>query len=130
LWKRVYEENVPVSQLATTPSLCPTTVNLLRSQGVPSEMLESSTSLTRFSPKGRERLSRNILKVVVKDVHGLRFLEPIEQHSRLVNRIDEEVVIRRIFVARDDEKGQPIDAKEIQKRISTEVVLPAPVSLD
>ncbi|MEY2988114.1 MAG: hypothetical protein RJB13_1635 [Pseudomonadota bacterium] len=130
LWKRVYEENVPVSQVATTPSLCPTTVNLLRSQGTPSEMLESSTSLTRFSPKGRERLSRNILKVVVKDVHGLRFLEPIEQHSRLVNRIDEEVVIRRIFVARDDERGQPIDAKEIQKRISSEVILPAPVSHD
>lgn len=130
LWKRVYEENVPVSQLASTPSLCPTTVNLLRAQGIPSEMLESSTSLTRFSPKGRERLSRNILKVVVKDVHGLRFLEPIEQHSRLVNRIDEEVVIRRIFVARDDENGAAIDAKEIQKRISTEVALPAPVSHD
>lgn len=130
LWKRVYEENIPVSQLATTPSLCPTTVHLLRSQGVPSEMLESSTSLTRFSPKGRERLSRNILKVVVKDVHGLRFLEPIEQHSRLVNRIDEEVVIRRIFVARDDEKGQAIDSKEIQKRISSEVVLPTPSSHD
>jgi HD superfamily phosphohydrolase len=130
LWKRVYEENVPVSQVASTPSLCPTAVHLLRAQGITSETLESSTSLTRFSPKGRDRLSRNLLKVVVKDVHGLRFLEPIEQHSRLVNRIDEEVVIRRIFVARDDENGSVIDAKEIQKRISSEFVFPAPATHD
>jgi len=87
-------------------------------------MLESSTSLTRFSPKGRERQSRNKLKVVIKDVHGLRFLEPIELHSRLVNRLDEEVVIRRIFVAREDDAGKAIDAKEVQKRVSSEVVSP------
>lgn len=124
LWKRVYEENIPLAQLASSPSLCPATVNLLRTQGIPSEMLESSTSLTRFSPKGRERQSRNKLKVVIKDVHGLRFLEPIEMHSRLVNRLDEEVVIRRIFVAREDDTGKAIDAKEVQKRVSSEVVSP------
>jgi hypothetical protein len=87
-------------------------------------MLESSTSLTRFSPKGRDRQSKNKLKVVVKDVHGLRFLEPIEMHSKLVNRMDEEVVIRRIFVAREDDAGGLIDAKEVQKRVSAEVVSP------
>lgn len=126
LWKRVYEESVPVSQIATSPSLCPATVNLLRAQGIPSEMLESSTSLTRFSPKGRDNHSRNKLKVVIKDVHGLRFLEPIEQHSRLVNRLDEELVIRRIFVAREDDSGKLIDAKEVQTRISSEVMTPRP----
>ena len=126
LWKRVYEEIVPVSQVSTPPSLCPATLNLLRAQGVPCEMLESSTSLTRFSPRGRERQSRNKLKVVVKDVHGLRFLEPIELHSRLVNRLDEESVIRRIFVAREDDKGQLIDSKEVQKRVSFQVVMPRP----
>ncbi|MEY4065218.1 MAG: hypothetical protein RIR26_1426 [Pseudomonadota bacterium] len=124
LWKRVYEESVSVSQLSLSPSLCPATVHLLRSQGIPCEMLESSTSLTRFSPKGRDRQSKNKLKVVVKDVHGLRFLEPIEMHSKLVNRMDEEVVIRRIFVAREDEAGQLIDAKDVQKRVSAEVVSP------
>lgn len=126
LWKRVYEENVPVAQLAVSPSLCPATLRLLRAEGVPCEMLESSTSLTRFSPKGRERHSRNKLKVVVKDVHGLRFLEPIEVHSRLVNRLDEEVVIRRIFVAREDDSGRPIDPKEIQKKVSSEVGMTRP----
>jgi HD superfamily phosphohydrolase len=126
LWKRVYEENVTVAQIATSPSLCPATLKMLRAEGIPSEMLESSTSLTRFSPKGRERQSRNKLKVVVKDVHGLRFLEPIEMHSRLVNRLDEEVVIRRIFVAREDDEGRLIDAKAVQQRVSSEVVIPRP----
>lgn len=127
LWKRVYEESIPSDQLSTAPSLCPATINFLRSQGIPSEMIESSTSLTRFSPKGRDRHSRNTLKVVVKDVHGLRFLEPIEMHSRLVNRLDEEIVIRRIFVARENEGGQPIDSKVVQQRVSSEVVSPRTV---
>ncbi|MFZ9519737.1 MAG: HD domain-containing protein [Silvanigrellaceae bacterium] len=124
LWKRVYEESVPVDQLKNQPSLCPATLNFLRSQSVPAEMIESSTSLTRFSPRGRDRHSRNTLKVVVKDVHGLRFLEPIELHSRLVNRLDEEIVIRRIFVAREDELRVPIDSKLVQQRVSSEVVSP------
>ncbi|NBX17299.1 MAG: HD domain-containing protein [Proteobacteria bacterium] len=127
LWKRVYEESIPSEQLTTAPSLCPATLNFLRTQGVPSEMIESSTSLTRFSPKGRNRQSRNTLKVVVKDVHGLRFLEPIEMHSRLVNRLDEEVVIRRIFVSREDDSGTLIDPKVVQQRISTDVVGPRTV---
>lgn len=127
LWKRVYEESIPSEQLTSAPSLCPATLNFLRTQNVPCEMIESSTSLTRFSPKGRNRHSRNTLKVVVKDVHGLRFLEPIEMHSRLVNRLDEEVVIRRIFVAREDESGTMIDSKLVQQRISTEVVGPRTV---
>jgi hypothetical protein len=127
LWKRVYEESIPSEQLTSAPSLCPATLNFLRTQSVPSEMIESSTSLTRFSPKGRNRQSRNTLKVVVKDVHGLRFLEPIETHSRLVNRLDEEVVIRRIFVAREDDAGTMIDSKLVQQRISTEVVGPRTV---
>ena len=124
LWKRVYEESVPVDQLKSQPSLCPATLNFLRAQSIPSEMIESSTSLTRFSPRGRERRSRNTLKVVVKDVHGLRFLEPIEVHSRLVNRLDEEIVIRRIFVAREDDLRNPIDPKLVQQRVSSEVVSP------
>jgi HD superfamily phosphohydrolase len=124
LWKRVYEESVPADQASTAPSLCPATVSFLRSQGIPCEMIESSTSLTRFSPKGRERQSQNTLKVVIKDVQGLRYLEPIEMHSRLVNRLDEELVTRRIFVAREDEQRRVIDSKDIQQRVSSEVVSP------
>lgn len=124
LWKRVYEESVPSDQLNVAPSLCPATISFLRTQGIPSEMIESSTSLTRFSPKGRIEQSHNTLKVVVKDVHGLRFLEPIEMHSRLVNRLDEEIVIRRIFVARESVSGVPIDPRDVQQRISNEVISP------
>lgn len=124
LWKRVYEESIPADQLSAAPTLCPATLNFLRAQHIPSEMIESSTSLTRFSPKGRERKSSNTLKVVVKDVHGLRFLEPIEMHSRLVNRLDEEIVIRRIFVSREDDMQNPVDSKIVQQRVSSEVVSP------
>ncbi|MEY3903462.1 MAG: hypothetical protein RL189_2768 [Pseudomonadota bacterium] len=124
LWKRVYEESIPSDQLKSAPSLCPATISFLRAQGFSSEMIESSTSLTRFSPKGREKKSRNTLKVVVKDVHGLRYLEPIESHSKLVNRLDEEIVIRRIFVGREDEAGHPVDPKLVQQRVSAEVVSP------
>ena len=124
LWKRVYEENTPMNAFASTPSLCPATLRYLRGQGVPCEMIESGTSLTRFSPKGRHQKSENSLKVIVKDVHSLRFLEPIENHSRLVNRMDEEILIRRIFVSKYKEDGTIIDPQEVQQNLSSSVIAP------
>ena len=124
LWKRVYEENTPITSMSTMPSLCPATMHFLRKSDIPAEMIESSTSLTRFSPKGRELTSGNSLRVIVKDVHGLRFLEPIENHSRLVNRLDEETITRRIFVARYKEDGSVVPTEETQRLVSSSVITP------
>ncbi len=124
LWKRVYEEITPLTAATATPSLCPATMMFLRSQQVPAETIESGTSLTRFTPKGRQSQSSNSLKVIVKDVHRLRFLEPIENHSRLVNRLDEETLVRRIYVSRYKESGEEICASHIQQLVSSQVVTP------
>lgn len=123
LWKRVYEEFSMKS--APSPSLCPAVLNFLRQNKIVCENIESSTSLTRFSPKGRGGKSENILRVVLKDVHGLRFLEPIENHSKLINRTDEDSLIRRIFASCTDSTGAELSPKEIQRQISANIINPA-----
>ncbi|BBH54549.1 HD domain-containing protein [Fluviispira sanaruensis] len=124
LWKRVYEEFIPKTSYRTTPSLCPAIVGFLKEIGCPSEIIENSTNLTRFSPKGREESSKNNFKIIIKDVHSLRYLEPVENHSTLINRIDEEVVIRRIYISRFNESIENIQSDEIQKRISDKIINP------
>lgn len=125
LWKRVYEESTPRNSSVHIPSLCPTIQMFLKKNNIPNEMIESGTSLTRFSPKGRSNRSENTLRVVIKDVHGLRFLEPIEHHSSLVNRMDEETLIRRIFVSGTKTDGSPIASRDIQKLLSQGVITPS-----
>jgi len=99
LWKRIYEERVPIHALRTTPSLCSAVLGYLKDLHVYCELVESTTHLTRFHPLGRNNNSQNSLKVMIKGLDGLRYLEPIENHSKLINRMDEEVVVRQIFVA-------------------------------
>lgn len=125
LWKRVYEESVPKAAAHTQPSLCPAILHCLQRLSLPAELAESGTSLTRFSPRSpRSSHSQNSLRVIVKDVHALRFLEPIENHSALIGRNDEETIVRRIFVARRDSVGQPIDTEAVQRLVSSTVVTP------
>ncbi len=124
LWKRVYEESAPRAAVATLPSLCPAIMHYLQRLEVPAEVVESGTSLTRFAPRGRQGGSENSLRVIVKDVHSLRFLEPIENHSGLVNRLDEETVVRRIFVARRALDGSHVDTDAVQRLVSSTVVTP------
>jgi uncharacterized protein len=126
LWKRVYEETALKANANHMPSLCPAILHYLKGLDVPAESVESTTSLTRFSPRGRAgSRGENSLRVLVKDVHSLRFLEPIENHSSLVNRLDEETVIRRIFVGRRSRTGQDVDTDAIQRSVSTTVVMPS-----
>lgn len=124
LWKRVYEECIPKNSLKTTPSLCPAIISFLQNLDYPSEIIENSTNLTNFSPKGRESISKNNLKIIIKDVHSLRYLEPVENHSTLINKIDEEIVIRRIYVSRFKSNNEEISSKEIQKKISEKIINP------
>ncbi len=122
LWKRVYEESVPFHVLKNSPSLCPAILNFLKEQNIPAELIETSTNLTRFSPKGKGGISKNNFKVIIKNVNSLRFLEPIENHSNLINRIDEELMVRRIFIAQYDENHVEIDTNFIQKIISEKII--------
>lgn len=125
LWKRLYEENAQRTLGGLVPSLCPAIQMFLKKNNIPNEMIESATSLTRFSPRGRGTRSENTLRVVVKDVHGLRFLEPIENHSSLVNRPDEETSLKRIFVAPYRFDGTPVSSQEVQKLVSQGVITPS-----
>nr|WP_272914821.1 hypothetical protein [Silvanigrella paludirubra] len=124
LWKRVYEEFIPKNTLRTIPSLCPTITNYLQKIDCPAEIIENSTNLTNFSPKGKENSSKNNLKIIIKDVHSLRYLEPVENHSTLINRVDEEFIIRRIYISRFKENLEDISSKEIQKIISDKIINP------
>ena len=107
------------------PSLCPAIMHYLQKLAVPAEMVESGTSLTRFAPRGtRSGRSENSLRVIVKDVHSLRFLEPIENHSGLIGRSGEETVVRRIFVGRRGPGGEVVDTDAVQRLVSSTVVTP------
>jgi HD superfamily phosphohydrolase len=119
LWKRVYEENVPRQHAGFSPTLTGAVSDLLSRKGVPHKVIENSTTLTRFVPRGRRSDSQNTMRVIVKDIHGQRHLEPIENHSILVNRLDEENVIRRIFVGRECQDGSPVNLNEVQFLISS-----------
>ena len=124
LWKRVYEEFIPKNTLRTIPSLCPAITSYLQKLECPTEIIENSTNLTNFSPKGKDSSSKNNLKIIIKDVHSLRYLEPVENHSTLINRVDEEFIIRRIYIARYKENLEDISSKEIQKIISDKIINP------
>ncbi len=123
LWKRVYEETVPFHLLTSSPSLCHKVLQFLKEQDIPTELIESSANLTRFSPKGKGDASKNNFKVILKNASTLgHTVEPIENHSNLINRVDEEFVIKRVFVAKYTENGEEIDPKSIQKIISERIL--------
>lgn len=122
LWKRVYEESVPTHLIANTPSRCDSILSFLKEQKIPAQLVETTTNLTRFSCKQRDGYSKNKLKVMIKNVHSLRFLEPIENHCPLINREDEEFIIRRIFIPKDLNANQQIDTSIVQKLISERMI--------
>ena len=122
LWKRVYEESVPQSMVNQVPSLCPAVVALLNQKNIKNEMIESRTNLTRFSPKGRGSHTQNTLRVIVKDIHGFVYLEPIENHSPLVNQTAEENSIRRIFVGLDEQSEHSL--LSLRQEISRSMTMP------
>lgn len=122
LWKRVYEEIIPKKSINKESNDCSKIISFLNSYNCPAETIESTTSLTNFSPKGKHIISKNNLKVIVKDVHCLRYLEPIENHSSLINREDEEFLIRRIFISRYNLNLEQIYSKEMQRLISDNVL--------
>lgn len=122
LWKRVYEEVIPKNSNNAVSNLSCRISEYLHSIKCPAEIIESGTNLTNFSPKRKHSLSTNKLKVIIKDVHFLRYLEPIENHSSLINREDEEFIIRRIYISKYNTELKNISSKEIQKLISENIV--------
>ena len=102
LWKRVYEESHARLKYQSSPSLTIGVLNFLRRSGQKAEVIESETSLSRFAPKGRTSSrggsTHNSLRVVVRDVRGLSSLQAIEDHSRLINNLEEERLVQRVFV--------------------------------
>ena len=121
LWKRVFEEIIPKNSLHKESTTCQKIMQYLNTINCPAEIIESSTNLTNFSPKGKYLTSKNNLKVIIKDVHLLRYLEPIENHSSLINREDEEFLIRRIYISKYDLNLTNISEKEVQKNISEKI---------
>lgn len=130
LWKRVYEEQTPRSLLARTPTLTGAVSHFLHTRGIESEVIESETNLSRFSPKGRSGIGRasseNSLKVLSRDFMGAWRLDPIEEHSRLINNLDEEFVRRRVFIPFCDRER----AAEVQKDLGAELLAPSRRAVD
>jgi hypothetical protein len=117
LWKRVYEESHPASKMMHSPTLTAGVLQFLRRRGLDAELIESETSLTQFSPRGRRRkndaASTNSLRILTRHTSGRLSLQAIEDHSRLINDLDEERVIQRVFV-----KPQGQNLAEIRRSIA------------
>ena len=118
-WKRVYEENIQKRVENETQSLCPYVLNYLEKKGHRAESIENRTTLTNMRPNYSK--SSNKLKVFTKKMDTSFSLEPIEAHSELVNRLDMDTVIRRVFVECENQ-----DEKEDIKRMLYKDIIQAP----
>jgi len=126
LWKKVYEESASTLNRAQEHSLCPKILSFLLSQNIPAELIETNANLTCFFPKNHEQSQKNNFKIILKDIHMLRYLEPVENHSLLVNTLDEDIAIKRIFIAQYHDKGEKRDVSAVQKLLSETVLKPEP----
>ena len=117
LWKRVYEETIPYENSNNISSSCYLIFKTLKELNIPCEIIETSTNLTSFSPIKKNDSTRT-LKIILKNVNNLRFLETAEKHCPLINRVDEDFIVKRIYIGRDYENGEKIDTNAIQKLIS------------
>jgi HD superfamily phosphohydrolase len=118
LWKRVYEESILSHKMKEYNSQCHKILNLLKELNIPAELIETSTNLTKLSPKAQDSISKNNFKVIIKNANSFRLLAPIENHSNLINRVDEELIVKRIFIPNTKANGELIDQKMVQRIIS------------
>lgn len=116
LWKKVYEESSPLSldNEANVNSI----LEELQRMGISFEMIKTSKNLTCFFPLETEEESKNNFKIILKDINSLRYLDPVEKHSFLINQINEEFSIKRIFISKHTKSGDSVDMHLIQKMIS------------
>lgn len=118
LWKRIYEETQAKISIDQALSLCPLVKKILQSMKLPAAQITTSTMLTRVLPRTHVHQFKNKrLKVLVKDLHMVRYLDDIQNHSRLVNRIDEDVTINRVFVSTRHVEAAGLHFWELQERI-------------
>lgn len=122
IWKKVYEETTHQNDNQELNLILLSIVRDLKEAGIPCEMIESSANLTCFSPIEKDKESKNKFKIILKDIHSLRHLEPVEKHSHLANQMDKIVSIRRIFVSGYKEDGDPIDIQHVQNMISDKLI--------
>ena len=118
LWKRVYEISAPTE--AGTALAIEQASQVLRELNVPFERVSSATSLTRFRPRGDQKLSDNYLRLIKKDELQFPRVVPIEDHSQLIHS-NRSVHIDRIYVPDGIEKFDPRDSlscsESIQRRV-------------
>lgn len=122
IWKKVYEETSYQGDNQKLKSVLISIVNELKNQGILCEMIESSANLTCFSEMDKDSDSKNKFKIILKDIHSLRHVEPVEKHSLLVKQLDKNISIKRIFVSRCKENGDLVDIQSIQNMISERLI--------
>lgn len=118
LWKKVFEESVPKNGETSTTSLCPRIQKMLLKKGIPCEIVESTTNLTRFVPNHRRNGSTNPFLVILKDIENQRYLEPISQHSTLFHSLHEETLVKRIFASPRTLDNNSVSYGDIQSEIA------------
>jgi HD superfamily phosphohydrolase len=95
LWKRVFE--VSGKNASETDPLIARACAAIAAMGHRYEQLSSSSSLTTFRPRRENEVSRNYLRLIKKDEYQFPRVQPIEDHTSLVD-VDSRVQIARVYV--------------------------------
>ncbi len=96
LWKRVCEVVEIEGGDGTSPVIAEA-ARFVATLGQPCEVVSSSKSLTRFSPREADEGSRNYLRLIRKDERQVPQVVPIEDYSRIIKE-NTLVHIQRLYV--------------------------------
>lgn len=115
LWKRVYEISGLPEETKNNPAI-ENAKNILTQLGLDYEQVSSSSSLTNFRPRQKNKVSQNYLRLIKKDINQFPRIMPIEDHSSIFSG-NIVVHITRLY-AKEREKSRSIqDAKKALMKI-------------
>lgn len=118
IWKILYEENLSKQPGLTNQSVSPLIVAELEREDVPCSHIESSTNLTKFSPLRRDKETDNTFMILSYNSFGPLQLIPIENESKLINTLDQDIAIGRIFTSPIKINGEDVDIDVVRRKVN------------
>lgn len=103
LWKRVYEVTSTGEHDAALHSL-EIAKNVMRRHGVEFEQIDSSTSLTRFSPTNESQRNYHTMRLIKKDEMQFPRVRPIEEYTSAI-QANRHISIMRLYIDASAEAG-------------------------
>jgi len=121
IWKIIYEENLEKHSGSRSQSVSKLIVAELERKKIPCSHVESSKSLTKFSPLRNNKENQNTFMVLSQSSYSQLKLTPIENESKLICKLEDEIIIRRIFASPTTAEGDRVPLDELRAHIDSMV---------